>query len=110
MGLEDQKGSEQIGEKKQGKIDCQGISIEPQDWLSWDFLSNIKVGFYQVGPFHWTSQGWKVHQMDVKNNFFHWDILDEIYMEQLCGFLHNSSLVCQLKNSLYGLKQAPREW
>jgi hypothetical protein len=53
---------------------------------------------------------WEVHQMDVKNFFLHGDLLEEIYMEQLQGFIQNSSLVCRLKKSLYGLKQEPRAW
>jgi hypothetical protein len=57
-----------------------------------------------------TARGWEVHQMDVKNDFLHGDLSEEIYMEQLQGFIQNSSLVCRLKKSLYGLKQAPRAW
>eukprot|EP00253_Pinus_taeda_P011265 PITA_11265 len=56
------------------------------------------------------AQGWEVHQMDVKNAFLHGDLSEEIYMEQLHGFIQDSSLVCTLKKSLYSLKQAPRAW
>jgi hypothetical protein len=56
------------------------------------------------------TKGWEVHQMDVKNVFLHGDLSKEIYMDQPQGFMHDSSLVCQLKKSLYGLKQAPRAW
>ena len=31
-------------------------------------------------------------------------------MEHPPGFVHDSSLVCQLHRSLYGLKQSPRVW
>jgi hypothetical protein len=48
--------------------------------------------------------------MDVKNNFLHDDISEDIYMEKPRGFIHNSSLVYRLKKSLYGLNQAPRAW
>jgi hypothetical protein len=54
------------------------------------------------------AKGWEVHQMDVKNDFLHGDLSEEIYMEQPSGFIQNSSLVCKLKKSLYGLKQTPR--
>eukprot|EP00253_Pinus_taeda_P012031 PITA_12031 len=54
------------------------------------------------------SQGWEVHQMDVKNAFLHGDLSEDIYMEQPHGFIQDSSLVCRLKKSLYGLKQASR--
>ena len=43
--------------------------------------------------------------MDVKSSFLHGDLHEEIYMEQLPGYVqNNSSLVCLLKKSLYGLK------
>jgi hypothetical protein len=56
------------------------------------------------------TKGWEVHQMDVNNSFLHGDILEDIYMAQSRGFIHNPYLVCILKNPLYGLKQAPRAW
>jgi hypothetical protein len=46
--------------------------------------------------------------MDVKSEFIHGDIKEEIYIEQPQGYIHNSSLIFRLKKSLYGLKQAPR--
>jgi hypothetical protein len=56
------------------------------------------------------TQGWVVHQMDVKSAFLHGDLHEEIYMEQPQGFVQDSSLVCRLWKSLYGLKQAPWAW
>eukprot|EP00253_Pinus_taeda_P030129 PITA_30129 len=58
------------------------------------------------------SQGWNLHQMDVKTTFLHGSIKEEVYVEQLEGFeIHNrESHVCKLKKALYGLKQAHRAW
>ena len=56
------------------------------------------------------SKQWEVHHMDVKSAFLHGDIKEEIYMQQLEGFITNPSLVCKLKKSLYGLKQTPRRF
>ena len=56
------------------------------------------------------SRRWKVHHMDVKSDFIHGDIHEEIYMQHPEGFIHDPSLFCRLKKSLYGLKQAPRAW
>jgi hypothetical protein len=57
------------------------------------------------------TKGWSLHQMDVKNVFFHGD-LQEVYMEQQLGYVDQThlNLVCRLKKNLYDLKQAPRAW
>ena len=45
-------------------------------------------------------------QLDVKTGFLYGDLQEEIYMEQLKGFVASGQehLVCRLKKSLYGLK------
>jgi hypothetical protein len=52
-----------------------------------------------------TSQGWPLHQMDVKNAFLHGDLKNDIYMTPPPRlFSSPSSAICKLKRSLYGLK------
>ena len=53
-----------------------------------------------------------LYQLDIKNAFLHDDLTEEVYMEQLLGFVAqgDSSLVCRLHRSLYDLKQSPRAW
>ncbi|GJU14938.1 retrotransposon protein, putative, ty1-copia subclass [Tanacetum coccineum] len=52
----------------------------------------------------------EVHQMDVKTAFLNGDLEEEIYMNQLKGFIApgQEGKVCRLVKSLYGLKQAPK--
>ena len=50
------------------------------------------------------SKGWEVHHMDVKSDFLHGELQEEIYMQHPKGFQEGPSLVCRLKKSLYGLK------
>jgi len=54
----------------------------------------------------------EVHQMDVKTAFSNGELEEEIYIEQLVGFvIHGQETkVCKLDKSLYGLKQAPKQW
>jgi ATP-binding cassette subfamily B (MDR/TAP) protein 1 len=54
----------------------------------------------------------EIEQLDVKIAFLHSDLEEEIYMEQLEGFIVEGKEhhVCRLKKSLYGLNQAPRQW
>lgn len=54
----------------------------------------------------------KVYQIDVKSTFSNGELEEEVYIEQLEGFLLSKKeyYVCGLKKAMYGLKQAPRAW
>ena len=58
------------------------------------------------------SYGLHVHQMDVNTAFLYGELEEEIYIEQLDGFVvpGEENEVCRLIKSLYGLKQAPKQW
>ena len=49
---------------------------------------------------------WRLHQMDVNITFLNGEIEEEVYVEQLDGFVVHGkeSHVCRLKKALYGLK------
>ncbi|GJX11270.1 retrovirus-related pol polyprotein from transposon TNT 1-94 [Tanacetum coccineum] len=53
-----------------------------------------------------------VYQMDVKTAFLNGNLREEVYVNQLDGFVdpYNPNHVYKLKKALYGLKQAPRVW
>ena len=50
--------------------------------------------------------------MDAKSIFLNGILKEEVYIEQLEGFidLDKKSMVCKMNKVLYGLKQAPRTW
>jgi len=54
----------------------------------------------------------ELEQLDVKTVFLHGELEEDIYMDQLEGFIvgGKEKFVCKLKRSLYGLKQSPRQW
>jgi hypothetical protein len=58
------------------------------------------------------SHGLLVHKMDVKMTFLNGELDEEIYMDQLDGFVvyGQEGKVCKLLKSLYGLKQAAKRW
>ncbi|GJU18155.1 retrovirus-related pol polyprotein from transposon TNT 1-94 [Tanacetum coccineum] len=53
-----------------------------------------------------------LEQLDVKTEFLHENLEEEIYMLQPEGFKQKGkeNLICRLNKSLYGFKQAPRCW
>lgn len=58
------------------------------------------------------ARNWSITQLDVKNAFLHEELQEEVFMEQLPGFVNPSypNHVCHLHKTIYGLKQVPRAW
>ncbi|KAG8501467.1 hypothetical protein CXB51_003773 [Gossypium anomalum] len=54
----------------------------------------------------------ELEQLDVKTAFLHGELEEDIYMQQLEGFIvsEKEDYVYLLRKSLYGLKQSPRQW
>ncbi|KAL0560874.1 hypothetical protein IC582_001289 [Cucumis melo] len=70
-------------------------------------LTSIRL-FLSMAATH----NWSLDQLDIKNDFLHGDLQEEVYMEQPLGFIAQgeSDKVCRLRKSLYGLKQGPHAW
>jgi hypothetical protein len=55
-------------------------------------------------------EGWEVHHIDIKSAFLNGNLQEEVYVEQLVGFIiaGKEHKVLKLKKALYELHQAPR--
>jgi hypothetical protein len=50
---------------------------------------------------------WPIHQLHIKNAYLHGDLEENVYMEDLLGFIAQGELsimVCRLQRSLCGIK------
>jgi len=58
------------------------------------------------------SQGWEIHQIDIKNAYLNAELSETIYMRPLPGCLKpgQEGKVCRLIKCLYGTRQAGFEW
>jgi Reverse transcriptase (RNA-dependent DNA polymerase) len=58
------------------------------------------------------NQGWKLHQLDVKNIFLQRTLEEKIYMKLSPNHEKEikPNLACRLKKLIYGLKQSSRIW
>ena len=57
-----------------------------------------------------TYYDYEILKMDVKTVFLNGNLLEDVYMTQLEGFINpkNSGKICKLQRSIYGLKQVSR--
>ena len=58
------------------------------------------------------SLDYEIWQMDVKTAFLNGSLEEDIYMQQLEGFIARGKehMECKFQRSIYGLKQASRTW
>ena len=80
----------------------QGIDFEE----TFSLVARYKLIRYLLA--HAALQDWEIEAMDVKLAYLHRVLKEEIYMEQLEGFIAqgDEDKVCRLVHSLYRLKQA----
>ena len=70
------------------------------------FSPVAKIGSVRVVISLAAMYDWSLYQLDIKNVFLHGDLLEEVYMEQLPGFVAQGEdgKVCRLKKAIYGPK------
>ena len=58
------------------------------------------------------SLDYEIWQMDIKTTFLNGSLEEDIYMQQLEGFIARGQehMACKLQRSIYGLKQASKTW
>ena len=69
------------------------------------FSPVAKIAFVRLLLSMAAMRSWPPFQLDIKNAFFHDNLVEEVYMEQPPGFdtQEEYGLVCKLRRSLYGL-------
>ncbi|TYK01935.1 Integrase, catalytic core [Cucumis melo var. makuwa] len=91
-------------EKKRNWLEQHGIDFEET------FSSIARFKTVRIVLELPAQQQWSVYQFDVKSAFLNGELQEEVYVEQLEGFVKKDSgeKVYKFTKALYGLKQAPR--
>lgn len=97
--------------RKKARLVCKGYAQEEGIDYGETFTPVARLEGVRTLITYEAFKGFKVYQMDVKSIFLN-GILEEVYIEQLEGFvdLSKKNMVCKLHKELYGLKQTPRAW
>ena len=89
------------------RLVAKGYSHIPGDDFTDVFSLEVKHSsiraFLGIVAFH----DYELEQLNVKTAFLHWELEEDIYMQQP---MLEEDCICLLKRSLYGLKQSPRQW
>ncbi|KAE8692624.1 Retrovirus-related Pol polyprotein from transposon TNT 1-94 [Hibiscus syriacus] len=97
-----------------GELECYDEAMQARKRFTTSGFTGSKNSMMRANATKrdWLSKVFSKKKLDVKTDFLHGDLEEEIYMRQLEGFIEadKKNLVCRLKKSLYGLKQAPRQW
>ena len=100
-----------IIERYKGKLVAKGYTQKEDIEYKETFFTVSKKYFLRIVMVLVVHYNLELHQMDVKTVFLNGDLGEEVYMDQLDGFLttRKEHLVCKLRKSIYGLKQASRQ-
>ena len=100
-----------------GQVECYKAHLVGKKFFQVEGIDFNKIYLPIVGHSTvWTllalacTNGWHIHQMDVKSAFLNRDLKEEIYMKILLGQERPKRYVWQLRKTLYGLKQASQVW
>lgn len=76
------------------------------------FLSVVMLKFVPILLANVAYDDYKIWKMDVKTTFLNENLLEDVYMAQLKGFVDPKEAlkVYKLQRSIYRLKQVSRSW
>ena len=96
--------------RNKARLVCKGYSEEEKIDYGEIFSPVARLEGVRTLLAYASQREFKVYQMDVKSAFLNGILDEEVYIEQLEGFvdLEKRDMVCKLHKALYGLKQAPR--
>lgn len=98
--------------RKKARLVCKGYAQEEGIDYGEIFAPVARLEGVRTLLAYVAHKGFKAYQMDVKSTFHNGILDEEVYIEQLEGFVdpNKKNMVCKLHKALYGLKQAPRAW
>lgn len=108
-----------VKENYDGSIECykawlvaQGFKQQSGIYYDETFSPTIKSVIICIILSHALSSNWIIKQLDVKNDFLHCYLHEDVYKRQPPDYSHPDFLdhICQLQKALFGLKQEPHAW
>ena len=112
MGIQNKLNEDGKVSRNKERLVCKGYSQEEGIDYGETFAPVARFEGVRTLLAYATHRGFKVYQMDVKFAFLNGILDEEVYNEQLEGFVdpNKRDMVYKLHKELYGLKQAPRAW
>ena len=112
MGIQKKLNEDGQVSRNKARLVCKGYSQEEGIDYGETFSPVARIEGVRTLLAYATHKGFKVYHMDVKSAFLNGILDEEVYIEQLEGFVdpNKRDMVYKLHKALYGLKKAPRAW
>jgi hypothetical protein len=106
MGVQEKLRPDGTVERYKARLVTKGYTQKEGEYFFDTYSLVVRLTTIRVLLSRTASFGHTIHQMDVKTTFLNGELEEEIYIDQLDGFIANGQegKVCKLLKSLYGLK------
>jgi len=99
-------------DKYKARLVAKGYSQQHGINFSEVFAPIARMDTIRLIPTLASCEGWDIFQLDVKSEFLHGELSEDVYIEQPKGYVKKGKehKVYKLHKALYDLRQAPRAW